>query len=78
MGQGAGSRVGTGRFQAMGQTAFQNLYSPPTSLRQRLLRLLLRHLHRLQRLQLLLHQLLRERLLLLEALQLAPLRSGTS
>jgi hypothetical protein len=47
-------------------------------LRQRLLRLLLRHLHRLQRLQLLLHQLLRERLLLLEALQLAPLRSGTS
>jgi hypothetical protein len=30
MGQGAGSRVGTGRFQAMGHTGF-NLYSPTTT-----------------------------------------------
>jgi hypothetical protein len=29
MGQGAGSRVVTGRFQAMGQTGF-NLYGVPT------------------------------------------------
>jgi hypothetical protein len=30
MGQGAGSRVATGRFQAAGQTGYANLYGVPT------------------------------------------------